>query len=126
MGRPFVGIKSLMITSNAVDRGTAATALDILRYFTNAANETQVALTNKTIPANTAALNDPAVQALKSVAGFGVSLNLGVPAANTPYAGAQWGPVGDATLAIWTGAQTPEEALAAAQAAIDEAIAAMK
>jgi arabinogalactan oligomer/maltooligosaccharide transport system substrate-binding protein len=126
MGRPFVGIKSLMITSNAVDRGTAATALDILRYFTNAANETQVALTNKTIPANTAALNDPAVQALKSVAGFGVSLNLGVPAANTPYAGAQWGPVGDATLAIWTGAQTPEAALAAAQAAIDEAIAAMK
>ena len=46
--------------------------------------------------------------------------------ANTPFAGAQWGPVGDATTAIWTGAQTPEEALTAAQAAIEEAIAQMK
>jgi arabinogalactan oligomer/maltooligosaccharide transport system substrate-binding protein len=53
-------------------------------------------------------------------------LNLGVPMANTPYANAQWGPVGDATTAIWTGAQTPEEALAAAQTAIEEAIAQMK
>ena len=42
--------------------------------------------------------------------------------ANTPYAGAQWGPVGDATTAIWTGAQTPEEALIAAQVAIETAI----
>jgi predicted RNase H-like HicB family nuclease len=30
--------------------------------------------------------------------------------------------VGDATTAIWTGAQTPEEALVAAQVAIEEAI----
>ncbi len=126
MGRPFVGIKTLMITVNAVDRGTAATALDIIRFFTNADNETIVALANKTIPANTAALNNAEVQMMETVAGFGASLNLGIPMANTPYAGAQWGPVGDATTAIWNGAQTPEEALAAAQAAMDEAIAGMK
>jgi arabinogalactan oligomer/maltooligosaccharide transport system substrate-binding protein len=46
--------------------------------------------------------------------------------ANTPYADAQWGPVGDATQAIWNGSQTPAEALAAAQTAIDTAIAGMK
>jgi len=126
MGRPFVGIKTLMITVNAVDRGTAETALDIIRFFTNADNETTVALANKTIPANTAALNNAEVQMLETIAGFGASLNLGVPMANTPYAGAQWGPVGDATTAIWNGAQTPEEALAAAQAAIEEAIAGMQ
>jgi len=126
MGRPFVGIKTLMITSNAVDRATAEVALDIIRFFTNAENETTVALANKTIPANTAALNNAEVQALETIAGFGASLNLGIPMANSAYAGAQWGPVGDATTAIWQGAQTPEEALAAAQAAMDEAIAGMK
>jgi len=109
-----------------VDRGSAEVALDIMRFFTNAENQTTMALANKTIPANTAALNNAEVQALESIAGFGASLNLGIPMANTPFAGAQWGPVGDATTAIWTGAQTPEEALAAAQAAMDEAIATMK
>lgn len=126
MGRPFVGIKTLMITRNAVDRGTAEVALDIMKFFTNAENSKQIALANKTIPANTAALNDPEIQALTTIAGFGASLNLGIPMANTPYAGAQWGPVGDMTTAIWTGAQTPAEALDAAQAAAEEAIAGME
>ena len=97
-----------------------------MKYFTNQENETTVALANKTIPANSAALNDPQIQALATVKGFGATLNLGIPMANTPYAGAQWGPVGDATNAIWSGAQTPEEALAAAQAAMEEAIAGMQ
>ena len=126
MGKPFVGIKTLMITKNAVDRNTAETALDIMKYYTNQANQTQVALTNKTIPANTAALNDPQIQALYTIKEFGASANLGIPMANTPYADAQWGPVGDATQAIWNGSQTPDEALAAAQTAIETAIAGMK
>lgn len=126
MGSPFVGIKTLMITKNAQDRGTAEVALDIIKYFTNQANETQVSLANKTIPANTAALNDPQVQALATVSGFGAALNLGIPMSNSPYASAQWGPVGDATNAIWAGTQTPEEALAAAQTAIETAIAGMQ
>ena len=130
---PLVSIGSLvflallgMITKNAVDRGTAETALDIIKYFTNQANETQVSLVNKTIPANSAALNDPQIQALATIKGFGTALALGIPMANTPYAGAQWGPVGDATNAIWSGSQTPEEALAAAQTAMETAIAGMK
>jgi arabinogalactan oligomer/maltooligosaccharide transport system substrate-binding protein len=126
MGKPFVGIKTLMITKNAADRGSAEVALDIITYFTNQANETTVALANKTIPANSAALNDPQIQAMATVQGFGTALNLGVPMANTPYADAQWGPVGDATNAIWNGSQTPEEALAAAQTAIETAIAGMQ
>jgi len=126
MGKPFVGIKTLMISANAVDRGNAAVSLDVIKYFTNTANEKTVSLANKTIPANTAALADPEVAALASIKGFGASLNLGVPMANTPYAGAQWGPVGDATSAIWSGAQTPAEAMPAAQKAIEDAIAGMK
>jgi len=60
------------------------------------------------------------------LAAFGKALNLGVPMANHVYAAAQWGPVGDATLAVWQGKQTPEEAMAAAKAAIEAAVAGMQ
>jgi arabinogalactan oligomer/maltooligosaccharide transport system substrate-binding protein len=126
MGKPFVGIKTLMLSANAVDRGTAAVALDVIKFFTNTENSKALSLANKTIPANTGALADAEVAALTSIKGFGSSANLGVPMANTPFAGAQWGPVGDATAAIWQGAQSVADALAAAQAAVEEAIAGMK
>jgi len=126
MGKPFVGIKTLMISANAVDRGTAEVALDVIKFFTNTDHEIAMSLANKTIPANTAALADPEVAALTSIKGFGNSANLGIPMANTPYAGAQWGPVGDATAAIWQGAQSVTDALNAAQAAVEEAIAGMQ
>jgi len=125
MGKPFVGIKALMLSQNAIDRGNEVVALDIMKYFTSADVQAKLAVANKTIPAPSGALMDADVQALATLSGFGASLNLGVPMANTPYAGAQWGPVGDATTAIWTGAQTPEDALADAQAAIEQAIADM-
>lgn len=126
MGRPFVGIKTLMLTANAADRGTAEVALDVMKHFTSAEVQKKLALANKTIPAATAALQDPEVQALATVAGFGASLNLGIPMANTPYASAQWSAVADATAAIWNGSQTPEEAMAAAQTTIADLIAQMQ
>lgn len=126
LGKPFVGIKTLMLTRNAVERGNAEVALDIMKYFTSAEVQAKLALTNKTVPAATAALKNPEVAALPTLAGFGAALNQGVPMANTPYASAQWGPVGEASVAIWTGAQTPAEALAAAQKAIEDAIKQMK
>jgi arabinogalactan oligomer/maltooligosaccharide transport system substrate-binding protein len=126
MGSPFVGIKTVMLTANAVSRGHEGTALDIMKYYTGFDAQKAVTLANKTVTANTQALNDPEVQALSTIAGFGAALNLGRPMANTPYAGAQWGPVGDAVGAIWNGSQTPAEALAAAQTAIEAAVAGMK
>lgn len=126
MGRPFVGIKTLLLSKNAVDRGNTDVALDIIKYFTSADVQKKLALTNKTIPAATAALKDPEVAKLQTIKDFGAALNSGVPMANTPFASAQWDPVGAAALAIWTGAQTPELALKDAQAAIEAAIAQMK
>ena len=126
MGSPFVGIKALMLSQNAVDRGNEAVALDIMKYFTSGEVQAQLAVANKTIPAPSSALMNAEVQALDALSGFGASLNLGVPMANTPFASAQWGPVGDATTALWTGAQTAAEAMAGAQAAIEEAVAGMK
>jgi arabinogalactan oligomer/maltooligosaccharide transport system substrate-binding protein len=126
MGRPFVGIKALLLSKNAVDRGNQAVAIDIMKYFTSGDVQKKIASVNKTIPASTAALKAPEVQALYTLAGFGASLNLGIPMGNTPFANAQWGPVGDATTAVWNGAQTPEDAMAAAKAAIEKAVSDMK
>jgi putative multiple sugar transport system substrate-binding protein len=126
VGRPFVGIKNLMLSTNAESRGNAEAALDIMKYFTSAEVQKKLALVNKTIPAPTEALNDPEVAADPVIQGFGAALNLGVPMANHPYASAQWVPVGDASMAVWQGKQTPEEAMAAAQAAIETAVAGMK
>ncbi|MEA3375775.1 MAG: extracellular solute-binding protein [Chloroflexota bacterium] len=122
MGKPFVGIKVWMLTSNAVDRGRAEAAVEVMKWWTSADTLKLRVLATKEIPANVAALEDPEVQALYTVSGFGASLERGIPMANTPYMDALWGPVGDATTAIWTGAQTPEEALADAQAAAEETI----
>ena len=126
MGKPFVGIKTLMVTANAVTRGTADIAVDIIKYYTSAAAQKAITLANKTIPANTAVLKDPEVQVLTTLAGFGANANLGIPMSNSPYANAQWGPVGDATGAIWAGTQKPDAALVAAQTAIETAVAGMK
>jgi arabinogalactan oligomer/maltooligosaccharide transport system substrate-binding protein len=115
-----------MLTANAVDRGHADAAVAVMKYFTSAEVQKKLALANKTIPAATAALQDAEVQALPTVAGFGASLNLGIPMANTPFASAQWGAVGDATAAIWNGSQNPAEAMDAAQKAIEEQVAQMQ
>ncbi len=124
MGRPFVGIRNLMLTTNAVERSNADTAIEIMKYFGSAEIQKRLTLANKTIPANTEALNDPEVQALYEVAQFGAALNLGTPMGNHIYTACQWAPVAAATMAIWNGSQTPEEAMNTAQAAIETCTAA--
>ena len=128
MGKPFVGIKTLMLSKNAVDRGadTVAAAIDIMKYFTSAEVQKKIVLANKTIPAPMAALKDPDVAKLSAVAGFGAAVANGIPMSPSPFSGAQWGPVGDSVKVIWSGAQTPDAALAAAQKAIEDAVAGMK
>jgi arabinogalactan oligomer/maltooligosaccharide transport system substrate-binding protein len=126
MGRPFVGIEAMMVTTNAVSRGSATAAFDLVKYFTNAANQVQQTLGAQAVPANIAAMNDPRVQALATINSFGAAANLGICIPTTPYADAQWIPVGDATLAIWDGSETPAQALSAAQTAIETAITGMK
>lgn len=126
MGKPFVGIKTMMISKNAVDRGTSKIALDVIKYYTSADVQKKLALVNKTIPAQTAALKDPDVAKLASIVGFGAAANVGVPMSPSPFSSAQWDPVGKASTAVWTGAQKPDAAMADAEKAIDDAVANMK
>jgi arabinogalactan oligomer/maltooligosaccharide transport system substrate-binding protein len=123
MGSPFVGVRLYLLTSNAVDRGNAEAAIDVIKYLGSAEVQRRLTLANRTIPTNTAALNDPDVQALYEIAQFGASVNLGTPMGNHIYTQCQWGPVGDAAMAIWDGTQTPEEAMNAAQTAIEACVA---
>ena len=126
LGSPFVTVNLFMLTQNAVERDHTAAAIEVLRYFGSAEVQKRLALLNNTIPANSAALHAPEVQSLELVAGFGAALHQGIPLGNHPYAACQWGPVGDATLAIWNGSQTPVAALDEAQVAIEQCVAEMK
>ncbi len=111
---PFVGVKSLWVTKTAANPALCA---DLLKFYTNASNQIAMARVNGEIPANLAADNDSNVQALSSVGGFAAQAKLGVPLPNTPYMSALWKPVADALTAIWSGSQTPDAAMSAAQQA---------
>jgi arabinogalactan oligomer / maltooligosaccharide transport system substrate-binding protein len=126
MGKPFVGIKTLMMTKNAVDRKNTEVVIDIMKYFTSADVQTKIALVNKTIPAPIKALQNPDIAKLTAVVGFGAAASVGIPMSPSPYSGAQWGPVGDAVKAIWAGGQKPADALKGAQKLVEDAIAQMK
>ncbi len=122
-GRPFVGVKVELMTSNAVDRGNADAVIKVLKYFDSADVETKLSVANSTVPATTASLADAQVSQNPDVIGFANQFKLGEPQPNTPYMSQLWGPVGQATIAIFTGAQSPADALAAAQTAAEQGIA---
>ncbi len=114
-GRPFVGIKVELMTTNAVDRKNTDAVIKVLKYFNSADVQTKLSIANSTIPAVTASLADPQVAKNPDVVGFGAQFKLGVPQPNTPYMSQLWGPVGAATIAIFTGKQSPADGLAAAE-----------
>ncbi len=122
MGRPFVGIQTFMITPNAVDRGNAQLAVDIIKFMTNTSSAKSMTLVDETIPANSAALKIPAVQALPAVKGFSAAISNGVPMSPSIYSSCQWGPVGEAVIAIWNDTMPVADALAIAQQQIEACI----
>jgi arabinogalactan oligomer/maltooligosaccharide transport system substrate-binding protein len=120
MGSPFVGIKVVMLTINAEERGNAEAAAEVMKWFTSADTQSKLAKANGTIPASSEALKSVAED--KNVVAFGEQFKVGVPFPNTPYMGCLWGPAGDATLSIWTATQAPAEALKAAQDAASKCV----
>jgi len=118
--QPFVGVKTLMVGATT---SNAALAVDVIKWFDNKNNEIAQALANKEIPANKLALADPQVQAVTDIKGFGAQVANGTPLPNTPYMSALWDPVAKALEAVWTGKQSVNDALAAAQTAAQTNIA---
>lgn len=120
---PFVGVKTLMVTSTSQH---PEVAVDILKYFTSKDAQILLSTKNKTIPTNLAAAADSAVQALTTVANFSRQAALGTPMPSSPFMNALWDPVAKMLEAIWTGGATPEEAVKTAQTAAETNIEAMK
>ena len=120
---PFVGVKTLMLGAYSTN---PALAVDVMKYFTNKENQTQMVQTTKEIPANKLALADPKVQAIPDIAGFGAQVKNGVPLPNTPFMSALWDPVAKALAAVWTGKQSVDAALSDAQTAAEKNVAQLK
>ncbi len=118
--KPFVGVKSLWMAKTAKNPALVA---DLMKFYTNKTNQIAMSQADGEIPANSAAANDPAVQAQPAVAGYAAQVKLGVALPNTPYMSALWTPVQDALTAVWNGTQTPQKALSDAQAAATKGIA---
>ena len=118
--QPFVGVKTLMVGATSQN---AALAVDVIKWFDNKPNEIAQALANKEIPANKLALADPQVAAIADIKGFGAQVANGTPLPNTPYMSALWDPVAKALEAVWTGKQSVNDALTAAQSAAQSNIA---
>ena len=120
---PFVGVKTWMLGKYAAN---PALAVDVMKFFTNQANQTTMVLGTREIPANKAALADPQVQKIADIAGFGAQVKNGVPLPNTPFMSALWDPVAKALEAVWTGKQSVDAALSDAQSAAEKNVAQLK
>src|SRR5438067_3273620 len=120
---PFVGVKTLMLGATS---SNPALAVDVMKFFSNQANQATMVLATKEIPANKLALADPKVQAIPDIAGSGAQVKNGVPLPNTPFMSALWDPVAKALEAVWTGKQSVDAALTAAQSAAEKNVAQLK
>jgi len=123
MGVPYLGVKQNMVTVFAVHRGYADEAVDFLKYFDNPSNSIQYAVQENLIPANSAALSDPAVQSLPLVTAFASAYQSSTPLGKSIYSSCQWGPVGDAVLELWNNpAADPQALLDTAHAQVQECV----
>ena len=114
-GAPFVGVKLLMLASNAKN---PQAAVDLMKYYGSTEVQVKLAQLNKQVPANTAAQEQ--VKADPIIAGFIAQTANGPPMPNTEFIAAMWDPFGKMTEAIWTGAATPEQAVQDGAALFDD------
>jgi len=114
-GKPFVGVKLLMLATNAKN---PQAAVDAMKYYGSADVQAQLAKVNKQVPANTAAQEQ--VKSDPIIAGFINQAAQGEPLPNTQFIDAMWDPIGKTVEAIWTGASPPEQAVKDGAALFEE------
>ncbi|HEU4327746.1 MAG TPA: extracellular solute-binding protein [Roseiflexaceae bacterium] len=114
-GRPFVGVKMLMLAANAKQPQAAA---DLMKYYGSAEVQAQLAEVNKQVPANTAAQEQ--VKADPIIAGFINQAANGQPMPNSEFIDAMWDPISKTVEAIWTGASEPTQAVQDGAALFEE------
>lgn len=119
---PFVGVRTLMVTTNCQRPDVA---VDVLKFFTNQDSQMFLTEKNKTVPTNEAVAEDPMTKSMPSVFVISEQASDGTPMPNSPYMSALWDPVGKLLQALWSGSD-PTEALQTAQSVAEENIQAMR
>lgn len=114
-GKPFVGVKMLMLAANAKNAQAAA---DVMKYYGTAEVQAELARVNKQVPANIQAQEE--VKSDPIIAGFIAQAEQGEPLPNTEFIDAMWDPIAKTVEAIWTGASPPEEAVQDGAALFEE------
>lgn len=114
-GKPFVGVKMLMLANNAKQ---PQAAVELMKYYGTPEVQTQLAKANKQVPANKVAQEQ--VKDDPVIAGFIAQAANGEPLPNTEFIDAMWAPTGKTVEAIWTGAD-PATAIKEGAAAFEEA-----
>ncbi len=120
-GAPFVGVKLLMLATNAKN---PQAAVDLMKHYGSAEVQAQLAKINKQVPANIQAQEQ--VKDDPIIAGFIAQSANGVPLPNTEFISAMWDPFNKTTEAIWTGAAAPDQAVKDGAALFDEKVADLK
>jgi arabinogalactan oligomer/maltooligosaccharide transport system substrate-binding protein len=114
-GKPFVGVKLLMLAANAK---SPQPAVDLMKYYGSTEVQAQLAKVNKQVPANAAAQEQ--VKSDPIIAGFIAQTANGEPLPNTEFIDAMWDPISKTVEAIWTGASPPEQAVQDGAALFEE------
>lgn len=114
-GKPFVGVKLLMLAANAK---APEAAVEMMKYYGSTEVQAELAKVNKQVPANKAAQEQ--VKSDPIIAGFINQASLGVPLPNTEFIDAMWDPIGKTVEAVWTGASPPEQAVQDGAALFEE------
>jgi arabinogalactan oligomer/maltooligosaccharide transport system substrate-binding protein len=125
-GTPFVGVKCLMLTTNAEKRGLSEAAVNVMEYYTSKDSQVKLAEANKMVPTNAEAVADPMVTAMGVIKAFGDQAALGNPMPSTPFMGAMWDPMAKGVECIWTGASDVKTCVDNIQTLAEENIAGMQ
>ncbi len=114
---PFLGVKHIMINSNANEE-QAALAATFATWFTGPDSASLLAASAGHLPANTAVdVSDNPI-----AAGFVAQAESATPMPIIPEMGQVWEPAGNMITSVLSGDATPEEAAATAQDQINSAI----
>jgi arabinogalactan oligomer/maltooligosaccharide transport system substrate-binding protein len=105
-GKPFVGVKLLMLAANAKNAQAAA---ELMKYYGSTEVQVQLAKINKQVPANKQAQDQ--VKSDPIIGGFIAQAANGVPLPNSQFIDAMWEPIGKTVEAIWTGSSPIEQAV---------------
>jgi arabinogalactan oligomer/maltooligosaccharide transport system substrate-binding protein len=111
---PYSGVKGLWVTKNVKTENLEA-VIAFLKWWTSAQNQIAFGKILGWVPVAPAAYNDPAISSDPVIKGFGDQIKYTIPIPTSPQMGEVWGPAGDAWNAVFSGAQTPEQAFQAAQ-----------